>query len=69
MELQNKEFWEEFIDCYRMHVCLWDVKSKDYSNKIKRNGAYEEPLKNYASVIRKLMNSSNVLNKAVSILK
>nr|CAI5849989.1 unnamed protein product [Callosobruchus analis] len=34
-------FWVDFIESYREQVCLWDVKSKDYSNKQKRNASYE----------------------------
>nr|CAI5829191.1 unnamed protein product [Callosobruchus analis] len=30
-----------FYESYREQVCLWDVKSKDYSNKQKRNASYE----------------------------
>jgi len=33
----NKDFWEDFIELNRNHSCLWNVKCKDYSNKIKRN--------------------------------
>lgn len=41
----NHSFWSEFIDLYREQVCLWDVKSKEYSNKHKRNASYEILLK------------------------
>lgn len=37
---KNERFWEEFIDIYHEHPCLWEVKSKDYANKHKRNAAY-----------------------------
>lgn len=40
MDKQNKDFF----DLYRKHTCLWNVKSKEYSNKMKRNAAYEELL-------------------------
>lgn len=29
----NKQFWTEFIELYREQRCLWDVKSRNYSNK------------------------------------
>lgn len=29
-----------FIEDYRSHSALWDIKDKDYTNKIKRNDAY-----------------------------
>ncbi|CAI6357597.1 unnamed protein product [Macrosiphum euphorbiae] len=41
----NKDFWEDLIELYRNHSCLWNVKCKDYSNKIKRNSSYEILLK------------------------
>lgn len=41
MEIQYKSFWEDFIELYRENTCLWDVKSKEYSNKIKRNSSYD----------------------------
>jgi hypothetical protein len=30
----------EFIELYRSFPCLWQVKSKDYSNRDKRHKAY-----------------------------
>lgn len=41
MDIKQKSFWEEFIELYRENKCLWDVKSKDYANKIKRNMSYD----------------------------
>jgi hypothetical protein len=41
MDPRNKVFWEEFIEIYRQNNCLWEVKSKYYSNKMKRNSSYE----------------------------
>ncbi|XP_071053910.1 uncharacterized protein [Onthophagus taurus] len=37
----NKQFWESFISLYKTYPCLWNVKSKEYVNKQKRNDAYE----------------------------
>ena len=37
----NKQFWEEFIELYRERPCLWDTKSREYSNRNIRNSAYE----------------------------
>jgi hypothetical protein len=41
MDPKNKVFWEEFFEIYRQNICLWEVKFKDYSNKMKRNSSYE----------------------------
>lgn len=38
---ENRQFWTEFIEIYRDHSCLWNVKSEEYSNKHKRNSSYE----------------------------
>ncbi|CAH1968636.1 unnamed protein product [Acanthoscelides obtectus] len=37
----NKSFWEEFFQLYQENPCLWDIKCKDYRNKLKKNAAYE----------------------------
>ena len=36
----NEKFWAEFIEIYHNQPCLWDVKSKEYLNKQKRNASY-----------------------------
>ena len=38
----SKERNTQFIEFYRSQECLWTVKSKDYSNRMKREKAYEE---------------------------
>lgn len=43
--MENKRFWGEFIENYREHPCLWDVKSKEYSNKLLKNKSYTVLLK------------------------
>lgn len=37
----NKQFWEEFIILYEEKPCLWDIKNKEYRNKLLKNAAYE----------------------------
>ena len=37
----DKVFWAEFIELYKEQPCLWKVKSIDYSDKGKRNAAYD----------------------------
>lgn len=34
----------EFIELFREKECLWRVKSKDYSNRLKKERAYDELL-------------------------
>ncbi|KAG8294671.1 hypothetical protein J6590_081234 [Homalodisca vitripennis] len=36
----NKPFWCEFIELYREQRALWDIKSKNYSNKNIRKEGY-----------------------------
>lgn len=40
----NKEFLIEFIQVYRSLPSIWKVKSKEYSDRIKKNKAYEQLL-------------------------
>ena len=37
----DRRFWIEFIDIYRENPCLWKVKSKEYSDRNKKNAAYD----------------------------
>ena len=37
----DKKYWCEFIELYKQHPCLWNVKSKEYSNRNIKNQAYE----------------------------
>lgn len=52
----NREFWEEFINMYRQFPCLWDVKSKHYSDRNLRNTAIEE-------LVKKCKEINNLANK------
>lgn len=36
----NKTFWAEFITLYREQRALWDVRSKEYSNKHMKRDSY-----------------------------
>lgn len=38
----SKEFITEFINLYQSLPCLWNIKSKDYADRNKKNGAYEK---------------------------
>ncbi|XP_068202902.1 uncharacterized protein [Palaemon carinicauda] len=40
----TQDFVTEFIELYRLHPCLWKVKSENYFNKSKKQAAYEELL-------------------------
>lgn len=37
----NRQFILEFIELYRSHTCLWKIKSREYSDRIKKDNAYE----------------------------
>jgi len=37
----SREFLTEFIHMYREYPCLWKAKSKGYSDRVKKNLAYE----------------------------
>nr|CAH7758692.1 unnamed protein product [Callosobruchus chinensis] len=62
----NKDFWQEFILLYQEHSCLWDVKSQDYRNKQKRNGAYETLLQRCKELFPKA-NKEFVIKKISSL--
>jgi hypothetical protein len=62
MDPKNKVFWEEFIEIYRQNSCMWEVKSKDYSNKMKRNSSYEVLLRKLPGNIQELLGEMLVLN-------
>lgn len=38
----SKQFIIEFIERYRSHACLWKIKSAEYSDREKKNKAYED---------------------------
>lgn len=39
---KDRKFITGFLELYKQHDCLWRVKSRDYSNKVKRTCAYQE---------------------------
>ncbi|XP_071054741.1 uncharacterized protein [Onthophagus taurus] len=41
----ERDFWEKFINLYRMYPCLWDTKSKNYINKNLKPTAINELVK------------------------
>jgi len=38
----NRKFLLEFIELYRSYPCLWKIKSREYSDRIKKDRAYEQ---------------------------
>lgn len=44
---EDRIFISEFIDVYHSLPALWDVKSKDYSNRFKKNEQYDQLLEKY----------------------
>jgi hypothetical protein len=43
----SREFLWEFIELYRSFPCLWQVKRKDYSDRIEKGQAYEALIEKY----------------------
>ena len=43
----SREFLTEFIHTHREYPCLWKVKSKEYSDRAKKNLAYEHFTTNF----------------------
>ncbi|KAK3701951.1 hypothetical protein RRG08_017842 [Elysia crispata] len=61
MATWSKDSVVDFIEYYRSFECLWKIKSKDYSNKMKREHAYEELIQlNYSFFQRNSQASSAV---------
>ncbi|XP_056641549.1 uncharacterized protein LOC130448286 [Diorhabda sublineata] len=46
----SREFLLEFIELYRNSTCLWQTKSKDYSDRNKKDLAYAELVKKYQEI-------------------
>ena len=42
MATWSKETLLEFIRHYRRHECLWKIKSRDYSNRLLKEKAYQQ---------------------------
>jgi hypothetical protein len=43
----NNEQTLEFIEDYRSHECLWDIRNKNYTSKTKRHDAYSQLAQKY----------------------
>lgn len=37
--MADREFWEEFLNLYKLYPCLWNSKCKEYSNRQLRESA------------------------------
>jgi len=46
-KMEERSFMIECINLYRDLPALWNVKSKDYSNRNKKNDSYETLVKKY----------------------
>lgn len=38
----DRDFWESFINLYKLYPCIWNSKSPDYNNKNLRDKAYSD---------------------------
>ncbi|XP_031328655.1 uncharacterized protein LOC116169675 isoform X2 [Photinus pyralis] len=56
----SRDFLTEFIEMYRENPCLWQIKSKDYSNKQKKNAAYAKLVKKLEEVEKNATKESAV---------
>lgn len=41
MSKKEKEFITEFIELYKSFLCLWKIKSKEYSDRNAKSQAYD----------------------------
>lgn len=64
LQLMSRDFFTEFIDLYRQNECLLKIKSEEYSDKHKKNAAYNilieklkevEPEANKDMIVKKLI--------------
>lgn len=46
----SNEFLTEFIELYKSYPCLWRVKSKEYSDRDKKNLAYDALVHKYKEI-------------------
>ncbi|GFS23677.1 sodium/hydrogen exchanger 3 [Elysia marginata] len=58
----SKERTIQFIEYYKSQECLWKAKNKDYSNKIKREKAYEK-LTNFVKTFYPSANRDTTISK------
>lgn len=63
LRVLSREFISELIDLYRQNECLWKIKSKEHSDKHKKNAAYHiliekmkevDPAANKDMVVKKI---------------
>ncbi|KAL1452266.1 hypothetical protein WDU94_006554 [Cyamophila willieti] len=47
----SPQFLRNFIELYRNHPCLWQIKNPNYGNKLMRKGAYEELVELTKSIV------------------
>lgn len=62
----SREFLGEFIDLYHSFPCLWNVKSRYYSDRNKKNQAYDILIEKFKE-IDKLANKETVTKKINSL--
>lgn len=74
----SREFLSEFIELYKTFPCLWQVKSKDYMDRDKKNQAYEiiiekfkeiDPAATRETVTKKINSLRTVYRKELAKVK
>ena len=53
----ERKFILECIEVYHSLPALWNVKSKDYSNRIKKKEQYEHLLRNFRKGLKRIKDS------------
>lgn len=50
MSIPNTEFWNDFIEMFRNENTLWEIKSDNYKNKIKRDQSWSKLTQKYKEI-------------------
>lgn len=64
--MSEKEKTLRFIEDYRSYEILWDIRRKDYTNKLKRNDAINELARKYEMAPKEVKNKIKSLRSYFS---
>jgi hypothetical protein len=57
-----------FIEDYRSHSALWDIRDKDYTNKLKRTDAHTVLATKYGMTVKGVKNKIKIQQKELRVL-